>query len=216
MKSLQKTKIAFFLFFICFFSKGFSATINFKANSMKGSIGENNQNTTLIGNAWIETDTMELFADKITLQGDNYDFIIAEGNVKGSYKDSGFSFSCDILEFNQSSDIVILKNNVFLEDPENQLVAKAKIIEYDNKLEIATMQVNVEITHKDSVCYSTLAIYKKKDQLLDLSGNPKILQGKDTFSAQEITLNKNSEEILLDGKVSGYVIDKKENTTQEE
>ena len=109
-----------------------------------------------------------------------------------------------------------LKNNVFLEDPENQLVAKAKIIEYDNKLEIATMQVNVEITHKDSVCYSTLAIYKKKDQLLDLSGNPKILQGKDTFSAQEITLNMNSEEILLDGKVSGYVIDKKENTTQEE
>ena len=56
----------------------------------------------------------------------------------------------------------------------------------------------------------TLAIYKKTEKLLDLSGNPKIIRDNDTFSAQEITLNMETEEITLDGKVRGSVTEKKE------
>lgn len=217
MKLLKKIrKLLFSLLILCFFSIGFSESIKFKADSMRGSIGENNTTTTLTGNAWIETDSLELFADKITLSGENYNKIVAEGNVKGSYKDSEFSFSCDNLEYNQSTEIVILKNNVSLEDKENNLTAKAKIIEYDKKIEVATMQINVEIIHENSVCTATLAIYKKADQLLDLSGSPNILQNEDSFSAQEITLNMETEEITLDGKVKGSVIDKKTSKTDSE
>ena len=59
-----------------------------------------------------------------------------------------------------------------------------------------------------------------------MSGNPKIVQGKDTFRAQEITLNLESQEITLDGRVRGTVTDsqksekktevKKEDSTQKE
>ena len=57
------------------------------------------------------------------------------------------------------------------------------------------------------------------EKLLDLSGNPKIIRDTDTFSAQEITLNMETEEITLDGKVRGSVVEKKtkeESENQEE
>ena len=42
-----------------------------------------------------------------------------------------------------------------------------------------------------------------------MSGNPKIIQGQDSFRAQEITLNLESQEITLDGRVRGTVSDTK-------
>lgn len=220
MKLLQKNKfliISCFIFFL--FSKGFSETINFKADSMKGSMGESNNKTILEGKAWIETETIELFADKITLSGKDYDSIYAEGNVKGSYKESGFSFACETLDYNRLLELVILKTNVSIEDFENNLTATAQIVEYDKKNDVSTMQINVQINHKNSICTATLAIYKKTEKLLDLSGNPKIIRDNDTFSAQEITLNMETEEITLDGKVRGSVVEKKtkeESENQEE
>ena len=41
--------------------------------------------------------------------------------------------------------------------------------------------------------------------MVDMTGNPKIVRGEDIFKAQKITLNIETEEILLDGKVSGNV-----------
>ena len=210
MKLLQKTKIVLWAFTLCFFlENGYSSTINFKADSMNGSMNETNSFTELKGNSWIKNEDIELTADKITLSGDNYQFIVAEGNVKGTSIESGFSFSCKTLEFNQDTGIIILKEDVLLEDKENEIEAKANIIEYDQNTEIATMQINVEITHKDSLCKATLAIYKKTLKMLDLSGNPEITRDSDLFSAKEITLNMETEEITLDGKVRGSVIEKK-------
>jgi lipopolysaccharide export system protein LptA len=210
VKLLQKTKNILWMFALFFFlENGYSSTINFKADSMNGSINETNSFTELKGNSWIKNEDIELSADKITLSGDNYQFIVAEGNIKGTSIESGFSFSCESLEFNQETGIIVLKENVSLEDKANEILAKANIIEYDQNTEIATMQINVEITHKDSLCKATLAIYKKTLKMLDLSGNPEITRDSDLFSAQEITLNMETEEITLDGKVRGSVIEKK-------
>jgi len=217
VKSLQKIrKLIFYSLIFCAFSNLWANTISFKANSMKGNIGENNTSTVLQGNAWIESNEIILFADEISLSGENYDFIKASGNVKGTYKTSNFSFSCKSLEYNQNTGIIILKENVNLEDIENEVTATASIIEYDKNIEVATMQIDVKINHKESVCTGTLAIYKKAEQMLDLSGSPQIVRGSDTFTAQEITLNMETEEITLDGKVRGSVTEKKETTSQTE
>ena len=88
------------------------------------------------------------------------------------------------------------------------------------------MQIAITLKQKDNTCTSAYAIYRKKAQMLEMSGNPKIVQGKDTFRAQEITLNLESQEITLDGRVRGTVTDsqksekktevKKEDSTQKE
>ena len=210
----KKLLLSLCIFTMSFFA--FSGTINFKANSMQGSVGDNNTSTILKGNAWIESEELELFADEISLKGDDYDFITAKGNISEKYKETNFAFSCNSLEYNQNTGIVLLKDNVTIDDSDNEISATASVVEYDKNLEIATMQINVVINHKSSVCTGTLAIYKKKEQLLDLSGNPQIVRDEDTFSAQEITLNMETEEITLDGKVRGSVVDRQEEKQDEE
>lgn len=216
VKLQQKTKKSLIsLCFLIITTFLFSDTISFKANSMAGSIGENNTSTILKGNAWIENEDLELFANEISLRGDNYDFITATGNISGRYKTSNFAFSCNSLEYDKNTGIVILKENVKIDDTENELSATASVVEYDKNLEVATMQINVVINHKNSVCTGTLGIYRKKEQILDLSGNPKIVRDSDTFTAQDISLNMKTEEISLDGKVRGSVVDKKEEKSSE-
>jgi len=49
----------------------------------------------------------------------------------------------------------------------------------------------------------------KKQKLLELSGNAQITQNKDTFRAQHISLNMETQEITLDGNVRGSVTESK-------
>ena len=67
------------------------------------------------------------------------------------------------------------------------------------------MQIQVNLTQKDNKCTAAHAIYRKKEQMLEMSGNPNITQGTDTFRAQNITLNLETQEITLDGRVKGSV-----------
>ena len=182
---------------------------------MKGKTGEKTETTTLSGNAWIETDEITIIADTIELSGEDFRYITANGFVDGSSSKDGFSFSCDSLRFDRETEIIYLEGNVLLHDTENDVIAKAQFIEYDQKSEIALMQINIQITQKESVCTATLAVYRKADQILELSGSPKIVQKDDTFRAQEIIFNLNTEEITLDGRVRGTVTDTKKTPMEE-
>ena len=71
------------------------------------------------------------------------------------------------------------------------------------------MQIEIQLTQKNNVCTGAYAIYRKNDQMLELSGNSQIKQGEDTFRAQQITLDLTSQEITLDGRVKGSIIDEK-------
>ena len=46
--------------------------------------------------------------------------------------------------------------------------------------------------------------------MLEMTGNPQVVRGKDTFRAQEITFNLDTEEITLDGRVRGSVTETSE------
>lgn len=51
--------------------------------------------------------------------------------------------------------------------------------------------------------------------MLELSGNAQIKQGSDTFRAQEITLNMDSQEITLDGRVKGSIVDERKSEAED-
>ena len=93
-----------------------------------------------------------------------------------------------------------------LVDNDNDVVAQAQIIEYNQDSEVAVMQIKINLTQKDNVCTSAYAIYRKNEQILEMSGNPKIVQNGDTFRAQVIKLDMDSQEITLSGKVKGSVV----------
>lgn len=211
MKKISKfyAVISLFLFSVFAAGKANAEKITFSANSMTGVVGDKSDSTTLSGEAYVLTDSMEIFADQIGLSGKNFRFIEAHGNIKGKNMESELEFTCDKLKYDRETKIAELSDNVDLKDIKNDVNAKAQIIEYNQNTETAVMQIEIQLTQKNNVCTGAYAIYRKNDQMLELSGNSQIKQGEDTFRAQQITLDLTSQEITLDGRVKGSIIDEK-------
>ncbi|HAK68389.1 MAG TPA: organic solvent tolerance protein OstA [Treponema sp.] len=187
------------------FTSAQAETITFRSDRMTGSTKKNGEKTTLSGNAQVETETMELFADSIELSGPDYRFITATGSVKGKLNESQMDFSCGTLTYDRTTKLATLKDSVHLLDIQNNVEAEAEIIEYNQNTEIAVLQISILLKQKDNTCTAAYAIYRKKEQTLTLTGNPTVQQGDDMFRAQEIELNLDTNEIALDGRVRGTV-----------
>ena len=84
-----------------------------------------------------------------------------------------------------------------------------------NKSNVNVYVINENLTQKENECSGAYAIYHKIDQILELSGNAQVKQKKDTFRAQNIYFNMDTEEIKLGGNVKGSVTDTKESDTKE-
>lgn len=195
------------IFFVLLPAHLFAEKIVFSADSMSGTAGDKSDTTSLSGNAFVKTETMEITADSIEMKGDNFRYIYATGKITGKNTESNMSFTCDRMKYDRETKIAELENTVHLIDEKNNVTADAQIIDYNQNTEIALMQINVTLKQKDNVCTAAYAVYRKNAQMLEMSGNPKIVQGQDTFRAQEITLNLDTQEITLDGRVSGSVTD---------
>lgn len=187
----------------------FCEEITFTADFMSGTAGSKTDTTTLEGNATVQTSSMNISADAIELSGEDFRFITATGTVSGSITESQMDFTCGKLKYDRQTKVAQLEDAVHLVDVANEVTADAQIIEYNQNSETAVMQIEITLTQKDNVCTSAFAIYKKSEQKLEMSGNPKIQQGTDSFRAQEITLNLETQEITLDGRVKGTVSDSK-------
>ena len=185
-------------------------TIVFSANKMTGQAGNSNTTTSLSGNAYIKTESMEIQADDVELSGDEYRYIKASGNISGKNLQSNMDFTCDSLEYDRTTKIALLKGNVKLDDKDNEVKAEAQIIEYNQDTEVAILQVEIKLTQEDNICSGSYAVYYKITQLLELSGNAQVKQKEDVFRAQQITLDMNTHDITLDGNVKGKVTDTKE------
>lgn len=192
----------------------FCEEITFTADFMSGTAGSKTDTTTLEGNATVQTSSMNISADAIELSGEDFRFITATGTVSGSITESQMDFTCGKLKYDRQTKVAQLEEAVHLVDVANEVTADAQIIEYNQNSETAVMQIEITLTQKDNVCTSAFAIYKKSEQKLEMSGNPKIQQGTDSFRAQEITLNLETQEITLDGRVKGTVSDSKPAKTE--
>ncbi|MBO4385865.1 MAG: organic solvent tolerance protein OstA, partial [Treponema sp.] len=208
-----KSWLTFILLAISIFSAS-AEKITFSADSMSGVSGKNSDRTTLNGHANIKADAMEISADKIELYGSDFRFLKASGNIKGINSQSKLEFTCDSMTYDRISKIAVLRNNVHLIDKENKVTADAELIEYNQKTEVAVMQINVYLVQEENTCTAAHAVYNKKQQLLDMSGNPQVVQNQDAFRAQEISLNLKTNEITLDGHVRGSVTTKTSSSSE--
>ncbi len=203
MKKLSGFLILLLIFSSCLYAE----KIVFSAGNMSGQAGDSSATTTLSGGAFIQTSSIEISADSIELSGDDYRFIKAEGNIKGKNLETNMEFTCDSMNYDRQTKVAQLQGNVHLIDSENDVKADAQIIEYDQNTNIAVLQVGINLTQKNNVCTGAYAVYQKNEQLLEISGNAQVKQGSDTFRAQQITLNLETQKITLSGNVKGSVTD---------
>ena len=199
-------RIFFILAISLFFSSVlFAETITFRADRMTGSTKKSGDVTTLQGNAIIKTEDMELSADSIELSGKDFRNIKATGNISGKIISSQMDFTCQDMTYDRTAKVARLQNGVHLVDHQNNVQADADLVDYNQNTEVAVLQIGVSLIQKENHCTAAYALYRKNDQTLTLTGNPQVKQNENTFRAQEIILNLDTQEITLDGRVRGSV-----------
>jgi lipopolysaccharide export system protein LptA len=214
----MSAKPAFFLFAAAFLLGDplFGAdTFTFKADRMSGGRVSGKEITMLTGNAEVRSDTLVLKADRIELQGEDNQFIDCAGAVWGLEEEKNIIFQTDRLRYDRKLKIARLEGNSTLEDRENEIVAKGRFIEYDDQNEITVFQISVRLFKDDLVCRSEYAVYRRQAKLLDLSGFPVVFKKNDEFRADRIRVDLETDDVSMEGSVSGSIQEKEAETPAE-
>jgi lipopolysaccharide export system protein LptA len=179
----------------------------FKANRMNGSRVSGKELTVLTGNAEVRSDNLLLRANRIEIHGDNNQFIDCSGEVWGREEAKDIFFQTDRLRYDRKLKIARLEGNATLEDKKNQIVAKGRFIEYDDQAEVTVFQIAVRLFKDTMVCRSEYAVYRRTEKLLDLSGFPVVFKKNDEFRADRIRVDLDTDDVTLEGMVSGSIKD---------
>ena len=194
--------LLFFLSFalpICFGSDTFS----FRADRMTGGMATGREITVLTGNAEVRSNNLLILADRIEIHGSDNRFIDCLGNVSGYDEETLIFFQTDRLRYDRTLRIARLEGNSTLEDRRNELVARARFIEYDEDREVAVLQISVRLFKDNLICRSEHAIYRRVEQTLSLSGFPVVYKEDDEFRADRIAVDLETDDVFMEGDVRG-------------
>jgi lipopolysaccharide export system protein LptA len=199
---------SYYLLSIIYYSPELAAdTFTFRADQMTGGRAAGKETTVLTGNAEVHSDKLLLRADRIEIQGENNQFINCTGDVWGQEEEKDIIFKTDRLRYDRKIKVARLEGNSTLEDRKNSIVVKGRFIEYDNEQEVTIFQVGVRLFKDDLVCRSQYAVYRRKEKLLDLSGFPVVFKKKDEFRADRIRVDLDTNDVTMEGGVSGAIKD---------
>jgi lipopolysaccharide export system protein LptA len=172
---------------------------------MSGTRALGRETTILTGNAEVRSDNLLLRADRIEIHGDDNQFVECIGNVWGHEEDKNILFQTDRLRYDRGLKIARLEGNSSLEDRDNEIIARARFIEYDDENEIAVFQIAVRLFKDDMVCRSDYAIYDREDKILDLTGFPIVYKKDDEFRADRIRVDIDTDDGTMEGSVTGII-----------
>jgi lipopolysaccharide export system protein LptA len=210
MGKINRQIVRYFLLFIfLFFSLNINLTADdvftFKADRMSGSKALGRETIILNGNAEVRSDNILLRANRIEIHGDDNQFIECYGNVWGFEEDKEILFYTDRLRYDRVLKIARLEGNSTLEDRKNEIVARAKFMEYDDQNEITVFQIAIRLFKDDLVCRSEYGVYHRQEKMLDLSGFPVVYKKGDEFRADRIRVDLDTDDVIMEGSVSGTI-----------
>jgi len=180
-------------------------TFSFKADRMSGGRATGREITVLSGNAEVLSDTLLLRAERIEIHGNDNRFVDCAGNVQGHEIEKDIFFRTDRLRYDRTLKIARLEGNSTLEDRKNEIVSRARFIEYDDQNETAVLQISVRLFKDNLVCRAEYAVYDRVEQTLLLSGFPVVYKNNDEFRADRIRVDLNTDDVFMEGDVKGSI-----------
>jgi lipopolysaccharide export system protein LptA len=184
----------------------------FNGTQMSSNMAEGKEITTLTGNAQISSEKIFLKAEILELSGKNFEILIARNSVSLHLKDKNIFATCDELYYDRTKKILRLRGQVVLEDKKNKVIMRANFIEALDDGEIVRAQVGVRIIKEETVCQSEFANYDRKAETLELTGWPVVRRNGDEYKAKKILVDLKTDEIVLEGEVSGEIQSEEDKT----
>jgi lipopolysaccharide export system protein LptA len=185
-------------------------SVSFSADSVQSSLAKGKERTILAGRAKVRTGAISIEADRIELSGKDFVYIDCSGKVVVVDSERQIRLEAPSLYYDRERKLSRARGPSLLQDDRNKLVLKAEWIENDGGNEVTLAQVAVRILKDKLACRAEYALYRRKDNELELSGAPSAYKDGDEYKAARILVNTETEDIRLEGEVSGSVTEKKD------
>jgi lipopolysaccharide export system protein LptA len=182
--------------------------ISFSADSVQASLAKDKEDTVLTGKARVKTGSISIAADRIELFGKDFTYLQCSGSVKVEDSDKKIALEAPDLYYDRTKKLLRAQGPSILQDEKNKLVLKAEWIESDSENEVTLAEIAVRIVKDKLACRSEYALYRRKDNILELTGAPSASKDGDDYSASRIVVNTDTDDIQLEGEVKGSVIEK--------
>jgi lipopolysaccharide export system protein LptA len=192
----------------CFALPAGAEPISFSADSVQSSLAKGKERTVLSGRAKVKTGAISIVADRIELSGKDFTYINCTGSVSVIDTEREIRLESQDLYYDRTKKLTRAQGPSSLQDDKNKLVLKAEWIENNGETEVTLAQVAVRILKDKLACRSEYALYRRKDDELELSGSPSATKNGDEYKATRIIVNTETEDIRLEGEVSGKVEEK--------
>lgn len=194
---------------------------SFSASRTEAVLAEGKEHTVLTGNAIITTKNKEIKADRIDIYGEDFEIVVCSGNIVVEDAKNDTTLKCQSLEYNRDTEVITVKGYSEMEDRKNELVTKSGYIEENSKEKFSILQISVRILKisdgEAMSCRSEYAEYDRNAKILKLTGLPRVTWKGDVYEGSRITVDLDTDEIELEGNVSGSITtEEKEEQEQEE
>lgn len=190
---------------IIIISEIFSEGLIFGSDQSESSFAEHNKRSTLIGNAYVITENLDISADKIELYGSDYRFANSTGNVVIHNTKENFIITSENLLYDNDKKEATVTGSATLKDVDNDMIIKGEYIKSFEETSVTLIQIRVRIINEDLVCRSEFAEFNSKTNKLILTGNPIVYKGEDLFEASIISIDLDNNNIIMEGKVQGKI-----------
>ncbi len=177
----------------------------FRGDRLTSTFTEGQERTTLTGNARIVSGNLEIQADTIELWGRAFRFALCRGRVVVRDTKKDLLLKADVMNYDRTLKTSRFQGVCELEDKGHEVTIRAGLFDYDEGTEKIVIQTGVRIFKGDLVCRSEYAVYDRTQDTLELTGLPVVNKKKDVYKAGTIRVNLKSEDVLLEGRVSGTI-----------
>ncbi len=177
----------------------------FQGDRLTSSFAAGQERTTLTGHARIVSGNLEIQADTIELWGKAFRFAACVGTVVVRDVKKNLVLRADAMDYDRTLKTSRFRGLAQMEDADHGVTVRAGLFDYDETTEKMVIQSGVRIFKGDLVCRSEYAVYDRGSDSLELTGLPTVNKKKDVYRAGTIRVNLKTEDVLLEGRVSGTI-----------
>ena len=188
----------------------FADNITFSGGTSSIVLRDGRENVVLSGGASVTVESMEISADSITLSGDNWRYVSCSGNTTVKDESRGISIRTSSIWYDRSTERILISSWFEIDDTENEVSATGAALEYslsDERLQLDKDVSLLKNTDDNGImrCSAESVIFSRSDNTVQLRGSASVDWDGDSYEAEVISVDLDTDSISLDGRIRGTI-----------
>ena len=195
---------------LCQASLLFADNITFSGGTSSVVLRDGRESVVLSDGATVKVDTMTITADTITLSGNDWRYVSCTGNASVTDESRGIAIRTSAIWYDRSEERILISSWYEIDDTENEVSATGASLEYlldDEKLQLDKDVTLLKNTEDSGImrCHAESVIFSRGENILQLRGAASVDWDGDSYAAEVISVDLDTDSISLDGRIRGTI-----------